>query len=151
VNRESIIAIVCLALTIILYSTLGTIEDERAEIFPRIVILIMIGLSALLLLQSLIPKKSLEKEEAQEGESYPLGRFILLFAMIVIYFAFMETLGFYLSAFIFYIAVCFILGRAELTPMKGLKWVVSSGVFVGVLFILFSIVLEVQTPRGIFY
>lgn len=150
-NRETIVAIVCLVLTMGLYWALGTIEDDRAELFPRIVIIIMIGLSALLLLQSLITKKDQHQEEESEKEPYPIGRFLLLFSMIIIYLAVMETVGFYLSAFVFFLLTCFILGRSELNRRKGVSWVIASGVFVAVLFVLFSVILEVQTPRGIFY
>jgi hypothetical protein len=69
--------------------------------------------------------------------------------MIIVYFIFMETLGFYLSAFLFFIAVTFILGSADLTARKAVLRVAVGFVFTGILFLLFKVLLAVQTPKGL--
>lgn len=147
IHSDAMVALVCLIGSIFLYSTLGLIEDEAAANFPRVVIIIMGVLSALLLIQSLILKSGKKKK----GDKYPVGRFILLFALIVVYLYVMESMGFYLSAFLFFIAVTFTLGRADLTSKTALMRVLTSAIFTGVLYLLFQIILEVQTPRGFLF
>lgn len=147
INSDTWVAAVCLAGSVFLYSTLGLIEDDAAATFPRVVIIIMGILSALLLIQSLI----MGRAKAENGEKYPIGRFIFLFLLIVVYLYIMEMVGFYLSAFLFFVAVTFTLGRTTLTP-KSAGWrVFTSAAFTGVLFLLFKVLLEVQTPRGIIF
>lgn len=147
-KKEVIVAVACLVGSAILYSTLGSIDEERAATFPRVIIVGIIVLSGLLLLQTLLIKNP---EETAKEEKYPWPRFVLLFCIIVVYLGVMEDLGFYLSAFLFFIAVCFILGRADLTVRKGAVWVGGSAAFTGVLYLLFRVFLEVQTPRGLLF
>jgi hypothetical protein len=147
-KRDVIVAALCVAISVILYAALGSIEEPRATIFPRVVILAIGGLSMLLLGQALLSGSA---DTPSDKPQYPWGRFLLLFALIATYFAIMETVGFYVSAFLFYVAVCLIFGRAEFTPRQGLLWTFSAAGLVAVLFVLFRIILEVQTPRGILF
>lgn len=146
-NRDAIVALVCLIGSVLLYSSLGLIEDERAADFPRVVIIIMGVLAALLLIQSVFFKKGVQKK----GEKYPIGRFVFLFVLIVVYLYVMESVGFYLSAFLFFVAVTFTLGRADLKSKTAAMRVFTSAAFTGVLFLLFKVILEVQTPRGVLF
>lgn len=147
-SREVIVAALCVALSVVLYAGLGTIEEPRATIFPRVVIVAIGALSLLLLGQALLAKK---EAAAVDRRKYPWARFLLLFGLIVVYFAVMETLGFYASAFLFYMAVCLIFGRSEFTPRRALLWTASAAGLVAVLFVLFRVVLEVQTPKGLMF
>ena len=86
-------------------------------------------------------------EEHLWGISDPI---CLVFLFIIFaYFIFMEALGFYLSAFLFFIAVTFILGSADLTARKAVMRVAIGFVFTGILFLLFKVLLAVQTPKGL--
>lgn len=147
-TREVIVAALCVAISVVLYAGLGTIEEPRATIFPRVVIVAIGALSLVLLGQALLAKKSATTVNKQK---YPWGRFLLLFSLIAVYFAVMETLGFYVSAFLFYMAVCLIFGRSEFTPRHGLVWTASAAGLVAVLFVLFRVILEVQTPKGLMF
>jgi hypothetical protein len=140
-----IVSLVLLAGVISLYLSLGFMDDPRAANFPRVIIIIMGILSALLLLQSIF----LKQPKSSEGAGFPFGRFFICFFMIIVYFIFMETLGFYLSAFLFFIAVTFILGSADLTARKAVLRVAVGFVFTGILFLLFKVLLAVQTPKGL--
>lgn len=145
-RRDALVGMVCLAGSAVLYSTLGLIDDPRAVAFPRTIIIIMGILSALLVVQGLLVR---ERRKDEGGVSYPWLRFLVLFAMIVGYLAVSEILGFYLSAFLFFVAVTFVLGRADLSLKKAALRVAGSVAFTGVLYLLFQVVLEVQTPRGL--
>ena len=146
-SRDISVGLICLIGSLALYCTLGLIEDERATIFPRVLIIVMGVLSIFLIIQSL----ALKRKRAEGSKAYPWGRFGLLFGLIVAYLAFMEELGFYLSAFLFFVAVGFILGRADLTKRRAGFRILGSAVFVAVLYVLFNLILVVQTPRGLFF
>jgi hypothetical protein len=147
VKRDIIVSLICLAAVIFLYYTLGWIDEGRAREFPRVVILITGGLSVLLFLQSLIIKKVQETE----GKPFPWGRFLFMFGLILVYLYFMESVGFYVSAFLFFILVTLIFGRKELNVGKAASRIGMSVVFTGVLYLLFKVILKVQTPSGVLF
>ena len=164
-RKELIISLVLLAGTIGLYCSLSLMEDPRAATFPRVVIIIMGVLSVALLLQSAIIRQksnkpalqgtSIEDKDQKDGASvkakFPLAQVFLCFILIIIYFAVMEWLGFYVSAFLFFVATTFVLGGKALTLRKGGLRVGIAFIFTAVLFILFNKLLVVQTPKGIFF
>jgi len=144
-KKDMIVSLVFLVGIVTLYLSLGFMDDPRAATFPKVIIVIMGILSALLLLQSIFLKKPV----TSKGAGFPFGRFFICFSLIILYFIFMETIGFYLSAFLFFVAVTFILGSADLTARKAVMRVVIGVVFTGVLFFLFNVLLAVQTPKGL--
>ena len=164
-RKELIISLVLLAGTIGLYCSLSLMEDPRAATFPRIVIIVMGILSVALLLQSVMFKQKKERsplqgtnisenrdqDNAVSCRRFPFGQVFLCFALIVIYFAVMEWLGFYFSAFLFFVAATFVLGRKELTLRIGGVRIGIAFIFTAVLFVLFNKLLVVQTPKGIFF
>ena len=143
-KKDIIVSLVLLAGVISLYLSLGYMDDPRAANFPKVIIIIMGVLSTLLLLQSLI----LKQPKSSQGAGFPFGRFLICFFMIIIYFIFMETLGFYLSAFLFFVLVTCILGSSDLTARTAVMRVIVGVVFTGILFLLFNVLLAVQTPKG---
>ena len=161
-RKELIISLVLLAGTISLYLSLSLMEDPRAATFPKVIILIMGGLSMTLLLQSVMtgPKKErpalqcdrVRAEKASTSKiSFPYGTLVGCFILIVIYLAVMEWLGFYVSAFIFFVAVTFLLGRKDLSVRKGGMRIGIGLIFTTILFVLFNKLLVVQTPKGLFF
>ena len=164
-RKELIISLVLLAGTIGLYWSLSLMEDPRAATFPRVVIVVMGVLSVALLLQSAIVrqkmnrpvlqntsvKNKVEKDDSATNNHFPLARVFLCFILIIIYFAVMEWLGFYFSAFLFFVAATFVLGRKELTLRKGGVRVGIAFIFTAILFVLFNKLLVVQTPKGMFF
>jgi hypothetical protein len=105
-------------------------------------------LSGLLLLQTLIVGG---KGASATGKPFPFRKFSICFILIIIYFAVMEWIGFYVSSFLFFIAATFILGIKDLTPKRGAVRIGTALVFMVVLFFLFNKLLAVQTPRGILF
>ena len=63
----------------------------------------------------------------------------------------MERLGFYVSAFLFFIILTFILGRKDLTLHKGALQIGIAFIFTAILFVLFNKLLVVQTPKGLLF
>ena len=160
-KRDVVVSLVMLAGTVALYWSLSLMEEPRAALFPRVIILIMGALSLALLLQAILLGRRSEKAVLQGssveekrgtggGKPFPWGMLILCFVIIVIYFTVMEWLGFYCSAFLFFTALTFLLGWKELTLRKAGMRIGIAFVFTAILFILFNIILVVQTPRGLF-
>ena len=164
-RKELITSLVVLAVTIGLYCSLSLMEDPRAATFPRVVIVIMGVLSVALLFQSVFVRQKKnrpvlqgtsvedkgEKTRAAVKNKFPLAQVFICFILIIIYFAVMEWLGFYVSAFLFFVAVTFVLGGKGLTLRKGGLKVGVAFIFTAVLFVLFNKLLVVQTPKGMFF
>ena len=144
-KKDLIVSLVFLAGIVSLYLSLGFMDDPRAANFPKVIIIIMGILSALMLLQTVF----LKQPTSSKGAGFPFGRFLITFFMIIIYFFLMEGIGFYLSAFLFFIAVTFILGSKDLNFRTGSFRVVIAFAFTGILFLLFKVLLVVQTPKGL--
>lgn len=146
-KKETVVALFCIIGSLGLYLSLRTISEETARTFPRVVIVVMIVLSTLLLLQGLLVKG----QGGKKGPPFPWGRFFLLLGIIICYFVFMQSVGFYVSAFLFFVIVSLLLGRSDLTLAKGASRIFQSAVLIGVLFVLFKVLLKVQTPTGLLF
>ena len=146
--KDILVSSLVLAGTLILYLSLQWAEEPRAVIFPKVVLVIMAILSALLLAQSLLIKKAAAQVKQKP---FPFQRALLCFLMIIAYLFMMESVGFYLSSFLFFVAVTFIMGREDMDIRKALARVGVSALFMVVLFILFNKLLLVQTPKGFLF
>jgi putative tricarboxylic transport membrane protein len=144
-TKDIVVGAVCLIGSILLFFSLEWIPDERAALFPKVILVIMITLSIFLLIYTFI----IGKMPQEEGPPIPWMRLIVLFAFIIVYLSVMENLGFYVSGFLYLLAVTLTLDAKEITAKKAVTRVVVSGVFMAVMFVLFKIILKVQTPTGI--
>ena len=161
-RKDIIISLVVLAGVIALYLSLSLMEEPSAATFPRVVILIMGALALALLTQNLLLRQKQDrpvlqsdrvedKKTPQKATGFPFKTTIICFVTIVIYFVVMERLGFYLSAFLFFVAATFILGLKDLTVRKGVARICIALVFTAVLSVLFIKLRVVQTPKGILF
>lgn len=165
-KNELVISIILLVGSVTLYASLSLMEEPAAVSFPRVVISIMVCLGLELLIQIVITRQRSERPVLQydrvvtqvqsqnasgSTKGFPFVRLVSCFLLIVIYFMVMEDLGFYLSAFLFFIAVTVILGRKDLTLRKGTMRIGTAFIFTAILFILFNKLLVVQTPKGLFF
>ena len=144
-KKDMITALFCLAGSIFLYYSLGWIDGERARSFPRVIIIIMGILSILLLVQTLAAQK------IQKGKPFPWKSFAGMFVLIVSYFFFMEKIGFYVSAFLFFIAAALIFDKTDFQLKRVLSRIAVSAGFTCVIYFLFKLVLNVQTPTGLLF
>jgi hypothetical protein len=165
-KKDLFIGLILLTGSIALYASLSLMDEPAAASFPRVVIIIMGCLGLVLLMQTIIIKQRAErqvlqdnrvaekekkKDTAGEFKRFPLASVIGCFLLIVAYFAVMELLGFYLSAFLFFITVTFVLGRKDLTLNKGAMRIGIALIFTAVLLVLFNKLLVVQTPKGLLF
>jgi len=160
INRDTAVSLVVLAGTVALYLTLSMFHPG-AVIFIRVIVII-IGLLALLLLaQSILLKHGIkgsgtaqvpaetEKVSVSKKPHFAWKPVLLIFGAILVYFFVMEQLGFYVSAFLYFVGVVFLLDWRGLTPKKGFMRIGIAFVFTALVYLLFSVILLVQTPRGL--
>ena len=165
-KKDLIIALILLLGSFALYASLSLMEEPAAASFPRVVIIIMGILGLMLLIQTVIIKQRSERTVLQSDRvanqekkpkdsgvvnKFPFGTVVGCFLLILVYFVVMEKLGFYLSAFLFFIAATFILGRKDLTFHKSVVRIGIAFIFTAVLFFLFNKLLVVQTPKGLLF
>lgn len=144
-TKDILVGAICLVGSILLFFSLEWIPDERAALFPKVILVIMIALSIFLLIYTVIigriPKK--------EGPPIPWVRLSVLFVFILVYLSVMENVGFYVSGFLYLLSVTLALDAKEITTQKAVTRVIVSAVFMVVMFVLFKMILKVQTPTGI--
>jgi hypothetical protein len=165
-KKDLVISLILLAGSGALYASLSLMDEPAAASFPRVVIIIMGCLGLMLLVQTSIIRQRKErqilqsdrialKEKSKDNSDvaggFPLATLIGCFVLIVIYFFVMEDLGFYVSAFLFFIMTTFIFGRKELSLRKGVIRIGIAFIFTAILFVLFNKLLVVQTPKGLLF
>ena len=119
--------------------TTGSLRSPGPGFFPLLLAAVMIILAFFLI----VPGK--KKESARESSSFPsIGRVSIVFIALMVYFFFLESLGFIIVSF-FLMAFLFIV-------MASQKWhlaLLQSFIFVGLAYVLFEILLKSQLPRGV--
>ncbi len=152
IHRDTIVALVILAGTTALYIASSKIMPQAA-IFIRVVILAIGGLGLLLFVQSLIKKRiqnQLQIKDPEASKTSIVKKPVLIIAgAILVYMIVMQDLGFYVSGFLYFVAVVFLLDWKGLTLKAGVMNVVYAFIFMAVIYVLFNKVLVVQTPRGL--
>ena len=165
-KKDLIVSLILLAGSVALYASLSLMEEPAAASFPRVVIVLMGCLGLVLIIQTLIagqrpPRPVLQNNHVADSAKapkdsgaanrFPFGTLVVCFVLILVYFVVMEKLGFYLSAFLFFIILTFVLGRKDLTLHKGVGRIGIAFIFTAILFVLFNKLLVVQTPKGLFF
>jgi hypothetical protein len=165
-KKDLIVSSILLAGSIALYASLSLMEEPAAASFPRVVIVLMGCLGLVLIIQTLIagqrpPRPVLQNNHVADSAKAPkdsgaanrfsFGTLVVCFVLILVYFVVMEKLGFYVSAFLFFIILTFVLGRKNLTLHKGAVRIGIAFIFTAILYVLFNKLLVVQTPKGLFF
>ena len=150
-KRELSISVVMVLLSLGAFVVMYQIEDPNAITFPRVVLIVMLILGVLLALQGYITGKKGAAKKDESAQPFPFKPVLIALAGILIYFAIMEIVGFYFSGFLFFLIITLILQEPKVTLPVILKRAGASAIFMGVLFILFNIILAVQTPKGFLF
>lgn len=136
--------------SITIYSSLDVVDPMSAYV-PVAMLVVIGGLAILLFILSLVSLKSKAAEDPAKPDTISIWRLVLFAAVVVWYAAILYPLGFYFSSFIFYLSVsCGIVFMEENIFRRVLRGVFISFLFVGCLYVLFHIILKVQTPTGLF-
>jgi len=146
-RKEQVTAIVA---TIIALFSLGASfykTDPEVYLFPRIAAVVIAILAAVLLIKEFLNRSNVLSSDEPLINWKTIWPFLVLG---LIYLISLEKIGFYVSSFVAYFAICVIYGKCEMTDIKrGLFKLSVSTVFMIVLFILFWNLLHVRTPTGL--
>lgn len=124
-------------------------EPAEAFLFPRIISVVMLALSIWNFMRAITGVS-----KVGEGVSLALAKTIAPgMAIMLIYIFFMaKFLGFYVASICTFIAIYAVYDPASHLDVR--SWVKRCAVafiFVAIMYVLFAIILKVQTPRGMFF
>ena len=119
--------------------------NQEAFLFPNVVSVIMVIIAAFAVLNT--------RNSAEKTKSNPVPWLLILPALVifVVYLALAETLGFYICSFVAFVALVCIYMSDRLTPKRFFRIVITGLIFMAGLYCLFSLLLKVQLPRGLFF
>ncbi|HEB02892.1 MAG TPA: C4-dicarboxylate ABC transporter permease [Nitrospirae bacterium] len=149
-KRDVIGSIIIMISSIVLYKFALTVKDPLSAIFPGATLMIMVGLSIILIAQTLMKAFSGSGFKKVEGYLYPFWRIFGAMAMVLAYFSLINVFGFYVTSFLFYLvfSFAFFADREEFFKRLHVRIAIPA-LFVGVLYILFALLLKVSTPSGL--
>ena len=146
-TKDNITAFIAALIAIIAVITSFYNTDAEVYLFPRIAAVIITILATILLIKAFLNRLSITPMK----ESLINWRILLPgLAVGFVYLFSLEIIGFYVSSFIAYFALCVIYGKCEMTDLKrGAFKLGISTIFMIVLFLLFWNLLHVRTPTGL--
>ena len=124
-------------------------EPVDAFLFPRIIASVMLALAAWNFFRAVTGVS-----KVGDGVSMALAKTIAPGLLIVVVYIFFmaKFLGFYVSSLLTFVAIYAVYDPAPHKEIQSwIKRVAIALVFMGLIYGLFSILLKVQTPRGIFF
>ena len=145
-SKDNITAFVATLIAIIALAAAFYKTDPDVYLFPRISAVIIALLAGILLLKTIMGSTIKTLNEAKL-----INWKILLPGLVIglIYLISLEVIGFYVSSFVAYFAICVVYGKCDMLNVKrGLFKIGVSTVFMVILFLLFWNLLHVRTPTG---
>lgn len=140
-SADRIAGIGALVLGATLYALAG---DSEAYLFPRIIALAIGALGLAITATSV-----LQRAPELPGASAAWLKTLPVFAVFLAYRWTMETLGFYVSAFAAFLVIVWIYAPEPFSARAAAVRVAISAAFILAIYALFSLLLNVQAPRGI--
>ncbi len=146
-NRELLSGVVGVVVAAVLLAMGFMQEDAEAYLFPRILALVIAALAVVDLLKAL---RQRETAATDSGASlYPWGTIIPGLGVLVLYLALMDTLGFYAASLLGFFLMASVYRKPSASPARAwLSDLAIAVVFIGAMYVLFTVTLRVQTPRG---
>ncbi|UCD72112.1 MAG: tripartite tricarboxylate transporter TctB family protein, partial [Syntrophobacterales bacterium] len=148
-RSDAIVGGVILLYAIVVYSSMKA-KDPLTPIFPAATLIIMGSLSLLLLILSLASMMARKEPREVSPVHFPFSRIIFSGLLIIGYLSALNILGFYFTAFVFYLVFASIVALDREAIFSRLhNKVLTSVLFVFILYMLFKMLLKVQTPTGL--
>ncbi|MEJ2344482.1 MAG: tripartite tricarboxylate transporter TctB family protein [Gammaproteobacteria bacterium] len=141
-------AIGAIALSIFLYWAAASAEDQAAYLFPKVIAASMLVLAVAILIREWAPRVG---ADAAAVVSVPWVRLWPIFAIFVLYLLAAQQLGFYATSLLAFIAIGVVYSPSESSFGDIKRCVPISLVFLAVLYLVFVVLLQVQTPRGLLF
>ena len=124
--------------------------ENNALLFPRMMVILMLCLAGIKAVAELFKMKKPDLDaDCPSTETFPLLRVLFVLAAIVGYIWVLEDLGFYTTGFLFFFVVTLVIQGFRRTPkVIAVRFAYCFG-FMAFLYLLFSVLLKVQLPKGI--
>jgi hypothetical protein len=143
-SADRIAGLAGLALGVLLFALAG---ESEAYLFPRFTA-IGIAVLGLAILASTVRASSGSTPVADNaGTTWP--RIVPVLLIFIVYRWAMEAIGFYTAGFAAFLAIVWIYAPEPFSVGSAVKRIAISAAFIAVIFAVFSLLLRVQTPRGI--
>lgn len=125
----------------------GNLDEQSLEV-PRFLLCLMAVINVCQYIMAYVRcRQHIDTKLTLAG--YPLARVAVLCIITFIYVVTLEIVGFYINSFIYLIAVSLIAQPMKITISGVIKRVVISFCCIGLLYLLFTVGLTVQIPKGI--
>lgn len=137
-----------IALSVFLYWAAASAENQAAYLFPKVIAASMLVLAVAVLIREWAPPVG---ADAGAVASVPWVRLWPIFAIFVLYLLAARQLGFYATSWLAFIAIGVVYSPSE-SSFGGIKRCVPISLgFLAVLYLVFVVLLQVQTPRGLLF
>ncbi len=143
--RELAIVAFMFVLSIAAWSLTTGVDMPEAYQFPRTVIAVMFIMAAIQMIQTLVVRG----RGKTHGDRFPFADVAKALVCMLVYFAIMERVGFYTAGFLFFVIATSILQAEPVSVRTLARRSGIAGAFMAALFVLFNMILAVQTPSGI--
>lgn len=146
-KKELVSALVMSVLIVLFAVQLEDMADE-AKLFPQLLLVCMgifnIGQYVLAWIRH---RSGIDHALSLQG--YPLKRVLILFILTLVYLGILEYAGFYLASILFFFIGTLIAQPMPLTGRNVGIRALGCLLFVGALYLLFTVLLKVQIPEGV--
>ena len=143
INRRLFVALLVAAIAGLIFRISYFQESAEAYLFPSIVAIAMLGLALLSLFREAVDLC------VDDFQAFPFVRQVPAIVMMVAGVALVEILGMYSSAFLVLFLVSYWYSPQEDGRRRLLNSLVFSVGFAGFMYLLFTVMLNVQLPRGL--
>ena len=145
-NKDQIVGLIGLVSGVLLYSLAG---DSEAYLFPRIIAIVM-AIIGLAILGSNVRKRHRSIPVSEQSRT-AWFRIIPVIVLFLVYPWAMEAIGFYATGFAVFLAIVWIYAPEPDTIGIAVRRIAITFVFIITVFAIFSLLLDVQTPRGMLF
>lgn len=150
--KESLSIVIMLTLTGFFYALTPAEVASGGSIFPKVLMALMLGLALLKLASDLMHPKSTSVAKGEDKEAKAnRPRFWIILVSIIVYVIAVDYIGFYVSSFIFFFGLTVAVQYEKRTPRGLVIRLISVTCFMTFLYILFTIVLLAQLPKGLLF
>jgi putative tricarboxylic transport membrane protein len=148
-RSDAVVGAVVLVSAIVVYTSLEA-RDPLTAIFPNATLIIMGSLALLLLILALASMMVRKEPGEVSAVRFPFGRLVVTGLLMVVFLYFLNILGFYFTSFVFYLIFASIVALDREVMFGRLhSKILTSVIFVFILYMLFKMLLKVQTPTGL--
>ncbi len=140
-------AIGTIVVSALLYWAAAAPADSRAYLFPKVIAIAMGVLGVAMLVRS----RSAVGAKGESATAVPWSRLWPVFTILVAYLMLAQHLGFYVTSWLAFASIGIVYSPADTSIVGAKRCLPVSLAFLGVLYLVFVLLLQVQTPRGVLF